>query len=170
MSEHSPWHTAALVPSGPPALWGACSASCSAASLLLHLTCHLVASQVENSLFNVIYRHAASARRSVHVQLAVEGHSPGTSTNPPRQGAAQTPCPRPSLSPHWALRHPGEFPPLGPCLQLSPVFWPVQSLPGACTHLPAHLTPLPHDLNQISGREEVVHFTFKHPVMADTHH
>lgn len=173
----------AMAPAVMPDHWGACSASSYCASFLLHLICHLVASEVGNSLLNMTFRHAASASCSTCLKLAIEEAS---------WSAAHCNAPLAQLQTSPLMAHPKSHlssAPASSCSSLHPQRPPqeisntlgfsygcslfvchIQSLPGTQPPVAALLALLSHHLNQTSGGEEVVYFTFKHSVMADTCH
>lgn len=159
----------------------ACSASSYCASFLLHLICHLVASEVGNSSLNMTFRHAASASCSVCLNLAIEevcrgaGHcdTPWHRCKPPPRrpvSRAASHQPQQLLTPHCILRdaHKKFLPPwvLLTALSCLPIMF--KAFLELNPHLTAHLTPLSQHLNQMSGGEEAIHFTFQHSVMAET--
>jgi len=134
-----------------------------------------------NPLLNMTFSHAASARCSVCLSLAIEearwGAAHCKAQPAPLQTSSSAAHPKSHLSTAPA-RSRSSLHPQRPPQEISttlvfaygcPLFaYHVQSLAGAWSPLAA--SPLSHHLNQTSGGEEVVYFTFKHSVMGDICH
>lgn len=124
-------------------------------------------SQAESSFLNGIYRHAAPSGCFAGLRLGVEERGPGPSASLSRTAAAESRLSQPLSAPS---DFPGKFPPPWPVFTALRCFL-------SCSKPSHNLYPLgcsPYSSgprhSQISGGEEVVHFTLKHSVMVDTCH